>query len=75
MTMFEFMQNAFFLLCGIACIAVAVLIVYCVSLSCKSGYAKLRVSARYTFLVAMGRSNRKGGITDGRRDFNRPFRN
>lgn len=45
------------------------------SLSCKSGYAKLRVSARYTFLVAMGRSNRKGGITDGRRDFNRPFRN
>lgn len=30
MTMFEFMQNAFFLLCGIACIAVAVLIVYCV---------------------------------------------
>jgi hypothetical protein len=25
MTMFEFMQNAFFLLCGIACIAVAVL--------------------------------------------------
>jgi hypothetical protein len=28
--MFEFMQNAFFLLCGIACIAVAVLIVYCV---------------------------------------------
>ena len=45
------------------------------SLSCKSGYATLRISARYTFLVAMGRSNRKGGITDGRRDFNRPFRN
>lgn len=30
MTMFEFMQNAFFLLCGIACIAAAVVIVYCV---------------------------------------------
>lgn len=30
MTMFEFMQNAFFLLCGIICIAAAVLIVYCV---------------------------------------------
>ena len=30
MTMFEFMQNAFFLLCGIICIAVAVLVIYCV---------------------------------------------
>lgn len=30
MTMFEFMQNAFFLLCGIVCIAAAVLIVFCV---------------------------------------------
>lgn len=30
MTMFEFMQNAFFLLCGIICIAAAVLIVFCV---------------------------------------------
>lgn len=28
MTMFEFMQNAFFLLCGIICIAAAVLIVF-----------------------------------------------
>lgn len=28
MTMFEFMQNAFFLLCGIACIAVAFIIIY-----------------------------------------------
>lgn len=28
MTMFEFMQNAFYLLCGIACIAVAFLIIY-----------------------------------------------
>lgn len=26
MTMFEFMQNAFFLLCGIICIAAAVLV-------------------------------------------------
>ena len=30
MTMFEFMQNAFFLLCGIICIAAAVLGIYCV---------------------------------------------
>ena len=30
MTMFEFMQNAFFLLCGIVCIEAAVLIVFCV---------------------------------------------
>lgn len=30
MTMFEFMQNAFFLLCGIICIAAAVLVIYCV---------------------------------------------
>lgn len=30
MTMFEFMQNAFFLLCGIICIAAAVLVTYCV---------------------------------------------
>lgn len=30
MTMFDFMQNAFFLLCGIICIAAAVLVVYCV---------------------------------------------
>lgn len=28
MTMLEFMQNAFFLLCGIACIAAAFLIIY-----------------------------------------------
>lgn len=28
MTMFEFMQNAFFLLCGIACISIAFLIIY-----------------------------------------------
>lgn len=28
MTMFEFMQNAFYLLCGIACIAIAFLIIY-----------------------------------------------
>ena len=30
MTMFEFMQNAFFLLCGIICISAAVLVIYCV---------------------------------------------
>ena len=30
MTMFDFMQNAFFLLCGIICIAAAVLVIYCV---------------------------------------------
>ena len=30
MTMFEFMQNAFFLLCGIFCIAAAVLVIFCV---------------------------------------------
>lgn len=30
MTMFDFMQNAFFLLCGIICVAAAVLVVYCV---------------------------------------------
>ena len=29
MTMFDFMQNAFFLLCGIICIAAAVLVIYC----------------------------------------------
>ena len=28
MTMFEFMKNAFFLLCGVTCIAAAVLVVY-----------------------------------------------
>ena len=28
MTMFQFMQNAFFLLCGVACVAVAFLIIY-----------------------------------------------
>lgn len=28
MTMFEFMTNAFYLLCGVACIAVAFLIIY-----------------------------------------------
>ena len=30
MTRVEFMQNAFFLLCGIICIAAAVLVIYCV---------------------------------------------
>ena len=30
MRKFEFMQNAFFLLCGIICIAAAVLVIYCV---------------------------------------------
>lgn len=30
MTTFQFMQNAFFLLCGIVCIAATALIVYCV---------------------------------------------
>lgn len=30
MTVFEFMQNAFFLLCGIIFIAAAVLVIYCV---------------------------------------------
>ena len=30
MTMFEFMQNAFFLLCGIICIAAAGLVIYCI---------------------------------------------
>ncbi|WP_195376950.1 hypothetical protein [Anaerotruncus rubiinfantis] len=30
MTMFEFMQNAFFALCGIVCIAVIFIIIYAV---------------------------------------------
>ena len=29
MTTFEFMKNAFFLFCGIACLALSVLAVYC----------------------------------------------
>ena len=41
MTMYQFMVNAFYMLCGIACIAVAVLIVYCVIVAvirtCKGG--------------------------------------
>lgn len=30
MTMFNFMVNAFYLLCGIVCIGVAVVVAYCV---------------------------------------------
>lgn len=40
MTMFEFMQNAFFLLCGIICIAAAVLVM------CATGAVLNRVEAR-----------------------------
>lgn len=30
MTMFEFMVNAFYMLCGVACVAISVVIVYAV---------------------------------------------
>ena len=48
MTMFEFMQNAFFLLCGIICIAAAVLVIYCVIVAIfrtcgKRGTKKYRI--------------------------------
>lgn len=33
MTMFEFMVNAFYLLAGVACIAIALVIVYAVSVA------------------------------------------
>lgn len=40
MTMFEFMKNAFFLLCGIICIAAAVLVIYCVIVAIFRTYGK-----------------------------------
>lgn len=30
MTMYQFMVNAFYMLCGVACVAASVLIVFCV---------------------------------------------
>ena len=30
MTMFDFMVNAFYMLCGVVCVAASVLVVYCV---------------------------------------------
>lgn len=37
MTMFEFMSNAFYLLAGVACIAIALIIVYAVSVAIYRG--------------------------------------
>lgn len=33
MTMFDFMANAFYMLCGVLCVAVSVLVLYCVIIS------------------------------------------
>lgn len=61
MTMFEFMQNAFFLLCGIACIALAVLIVngviVALSQSCRKNREKKNAGYRFDPEIQKGREN------------------
>ncbi|EQB20073.1 hypothetical protein UNSWDHB_2659 [Dehalobacter sp. UNSWDHB] len=38
MTMFEFMTNAFYMLAGVACVAITVLILYCVAAAIARGF-------------------------------------
>ena len=46
MTMFEFMQNAFFMLCGIACFALAFLIIYSTLIGVIRGLRKSKKPPR-----------------------------
>ena len=59
MTMFEFMQNAFFLLCGIICIAAGVLIVFCVIVAIfrTCGKRGTKKNAGYSHNADMQRRN------------------
>lgn len=59
MTMFEFMQNAFFLLCGIICIAAAVLVVHCVTVAIfrTCGKRGAKKNAGYSHNADMQRRN------------------
>lgn len=47
MTMFEFMVNAFYMLCGVVCVAASVLIVYAVLNAIFKQIGKDRKNGRY----------------------------
>ena len=59
MTMFDFMQNAFFLLCGIICIAAAVFVFDCVivAILLTCGRRGAKINTGYSHNAYMQRRN------------------
>lgn len=64
MTMFEFMTNAFYLLCGVACIAVAFLIIYVALIVIIRGFKTSRKNAGYGFNPEIQRRKEHGQNRD-----------